>query len=1086
LILPTPTDQVGVLVANRGEIASRIIRTVKARGYRAVAVQSRDEAAAGAAAGLHVALADEVITLTGVGASAYLDTDALVAAAESSDCELVHPGYGFLSESASFAQACTDAGLTWVGPDAEALLLFGDKRATRQRAEELGIPVVPATGLLTSDSEESESAIQNEESLNSARELLAEHPSGIAIKALSGGGGRGIRIVSDTSDLAGAVRACAAEAQVGFGDARVFAEALITGARHIEVQVVGTPNGAVVIGDRDCSIQRRRQKIVEIAPAPGLSEKSRQSLHSDAERLLASADYRSLATVEFLVVDDQYWLLEVNPRIQVEHTVTEAVTGLDLVAAQLEVAAGRTPDDLETTPRGSAIELRISAETLLDSGAPTPSTGRIESVTWPTGPGTRIDTWVTAEVAVTGTFDPLLAKAIIHGPTLAVAAASARRALDELHIVGIETNIAVVAAILETLELGNATTSALDEHAEEIVVRALGLAMSKPVEAVSAPAESEWARFDTPELEAGESVLESTVSGTVVSVGEDHNEYVVVEAMKMHHPISGPRAAGVRHLVSVGDQVTAGQPLAILQGVSEGKAAVVEVPEPHPGVDEIQRRHAGVRDEAREAQLAKIRSRGRRTARENIEDLVDPGSLVEYGPLVIAAQLQRRSAEDLIANTAGDGLIGGTATIDGREAVVISYDYSVLAGTQGTRNHQKTDRLIQLAESKRAPIVLFAEGGGGRPGDTDRAPSSGLQVPTFASLARLRGTVPLIAIVSGRTFAGNAALAGVCDLIIATPEANIGMGGPAMIEGGGLGRHRPEDIGPVGVHSVNGVIDIVAEGEAEAVAFARESLQILQGRTNDESRNAVERPMGDDGARAAAERARTIVPADRLRTFAIRDVIDAIADADTFIEVRRNYAPGAVTGFIRVGGHPFALIANDNHHLGGAIDVDAARSFTQHLRLAQDHGLPVISLIDTPGFMVGPESEAEPGVRAFGDLFVAGAALTVPVGSVIIRKGYGLGAMAMATGGFDANNFTIAWPSGEIGPMGLEGAVRLGYAKELAAIADEAERKQREDELIAAEYEQGKALSAAMVFDIDDVIDPANTRDWLMTLTRRR
>lgn len=1086
MILPTPADQVGVLVANRGEIASRIIRTVKARGHRAVAVQSQDEAAAGAAAGLHVELADEVITLPGAGASAYLDADALVAAAESSDCKLVHPGYGFLSESASFAQACIDAGLTWVGPDAEALLLFGDKQATRQQAEELGIPVVPATGLLTSDSEESDSAIQNEERLISARELLAEHPSGIAIKALSGGGGRGIRIVSDTSDLAGAVRACAAEAQAGFGDARVFAEALITGARHIEVQVVGTPDGAVVVGDRDCSIQRRRQKIVEIAPAPGLSEEMRRSLHSDAERLLTSVDYQSLATVEFLVVDDQYWLLEVNPRIQVEHTVTEAVTGLDLVAAQLEISTGRTPGDLDATPRGSAIELRISAETLLDSGAPTPSTGRIESVTWPTGPGVRIDTWATAGVAVMGTFDPLLAKVIIHGPTLGAAAVSARRALDELRIEGIETNVAVIAAILETLDLGNATTSAFDEHAEEIVIRACGLTASNPVEAVSAPAESELPRFDTPELEEGESVLESTLSGTVVSVGEDHNEYVVVEAMKMHHPIGGPKAARIRHLASVGDQVTAGQPLAILQGVSEGQTAVAEAPEPHPGVDEIQCRHAGVRDEAREPQLAKIRSRGRRTARENIEDLVDPGSLVEYGPLVIAAQLQRRNVEDLIANTAGDGLIGGTATIDGNEVVVMSYDYSVLAGTQGTRNHLKTDRLIQLAESKRVPIVLFAEGGGGRPGDTDRAPTSGLQVPTFASLARLRGAVPLIAVVSGRTFAGNAALAGVCDLIIATPDANIGMGGPAMIEGGGLGRHRPEDIGPVDVHSANGVIDIVAEDEAEAVALARESLRILQGRTNDVSRNAAERSVGDDGVSAAAERARTIVPADRLRTFAIRDVIDAVGDADTFIEVRRNYAPGAVTGFIRVGGHPFALIANDNRHLGGAIDVDAARSFTQQLRLAQQHDLPVISLIDTPGFMVGPEAETEPGVRVFGDLFVAGAALTVPVGSVIVRKGYGLGAMAMAAGGFDASVFTVAWPSGEIGPMGLEGAVRLGYAKELSAISDRSERKRREDELIAVEYEQGKALSAAMVFGIDDVIDPADTRDWVLTLTRKR
>lgn len=1103
MIAANSAEAVGLLVANRGEIACRIIRSAKALGYRTVAVQSANEETLGSAAGLHVALADEVVTLPGVGASAYLDPDAIVAAARSTGCKLVHPGYGFLSESPRLACACAEAGLTWVGPDAVALELFGDKQATRVRAEWLGIPTPPATGLQALEDAGVES--DHGEALRATRALLNAHPSGIAIKALAGGGGRGIRIVSDPDELTGALRACASEAAAGFGDARIFAEALITGARHIEVQVIGTPDGTMVLGDRDCSIQRRRQKLIEIAPAPGLEDGLRQSLHNDAERLVASADYRSLATVEFLVAGHEYWLLEVNPRIQVEHTVTEAVAGLDLVAAQLDVAAGRTPSGLENVePRGAALELRISAETVLSSGDPAPSAGRISSLTWPTGPGVRIDTWAVTGVGVTGGFDPLLGKITVHGHDLSAAVDAAGRALAEFHTTGIETNAGMLQAITEVLELGNSTTSAYDEHAEEIGARAREKHAANPVEgstvdsakdsadggAASDQRDADSADHSEPELRAGESLLRSTMSGAVVSVSEQRSEYVLIEAMKMHHPVTGPNAAGVRHLVAVGDQVATGQPLVVLVDAETGGLEDVDRFEPHPGVAEVQNRHAAVGDEAREDQLAKIRKRGRRTARENIDDLVDPGSFVEYGPLVIAAQTRRRSVEDLIAKTSGDGLIGGPATIDGREVVVISYDYSVLAGTQGTRNHAKTDRLIQLAETKRVPIVLFAEGGGGRPGDTDRGPSSGLQVPTFASLARLRGKVPLISIVSGRTFAGNAALAGVCDLIIATPDANIGMGGPAMIEGGGLGRYRPEDIGPVDIHTANGVIDVLADDESAAVAIAREALGILSGtsseaRADDRGvgrRNSVgESPDGRLGDEKD-DRARTIVPADRLRTFAIRDVIDTIADDGTFIEVRRDYAPGAVTGFVRVGGQPLALIANDNRHLGGAIDVDAARSFTQHLKLAQDHEVPVLSLIDTPGFMVGPEAEREPGVRAFGDLFVAGAALTVPVGSVVIRKGYGLGAMAMAAGGFDATAFTIAWPSGEIGPMGLEGAVRLGYAKELAAIEDEAERKQREEELIAAEYEQGNAMSAAMIFDIDDVIDPARTRDWVLTL----
>lgn len=1123
MITANSAEAVGLLVANRGEIACRIIRSAKAHGYRAVAVQSANEETLGSAAGLHVALADEVVTLPGIGASAYLAPDAIVAAARSTGCKLVHPGYGFLSESPRLARACAEAGLTWVGPDADALELFGDKQATRSRAETIGIATPPATGLLKLDDNSSKAGPDPGpdagEALRAVRALLDAHPAGIAIKALAGGGGRGIRIVTESAELASALKACASEAVAGFGDARIFAEALITGARHIEVQIIGTPEGAVVLGDRDCSIQRRRQKLIEIAPAPGISESLRHSLYADAARLVSSADYRSLATVEFLVVGNEYWLLEVNPRIQVEHTVTEAVTGLDLVAAQLDIAAGRTPAGLENLePRGAAIELRICAETLLDSGEPVPSAGQIESLTWPTGPGVRIDTWAAAGVTVTGGFDPLLGKITVHGPTFAAAVDAAGRALDEFHATGIETNVGVLQAITEVLELGNSTTSAYDEHAEEIGSRARealsarsSVASAAVASAVDASADAEAASDlrvaasadrREPVLSAGESLLHATLSGAVVATSDDHSEYVLIEAMKMHHPVSGPKAANVHHLVAVGDQIMAGQPLAVLSGAELGETEEVVASEPHPGVAEVQARHADVRDEAREDQLAKIRSRGRRTARENIDDLVDPGSLVEYGPLVIAAQTRRRSVDDLIAKTSGDGLIGGPATVDGREVVVISYDYSVLAGTQGTRNHAKTDRLIQLAETKRVPIVLFAEGGGGRPGDTDRGPSSGLQVPTFASLARLRGTVPMITIVSGRTFAGNAALAGVCDLIIATPDANIGMGGPAMIEGGGLGRYKPEEIGPVDIHTANGNIDVLADDEASAVAIAREALGILRG-TRREARREIGREERkdsfDDSPEAEREkspedrlgdgkdeRARTIVPADRLRSFAIRDVIDTIADDGTFIEVRRDYAPGAVTGFVRVDGHPLALIANDNHHLGGAIDVDAARSFTQHLRLAQDHGVPVLSLIDTPGFMVGPEAEHEPGVRAFGDLFVAGAALTVPVGTVIIRKGYGLGAMAMATGGFDASAFVIAWPSGEIGPMGLEGSVRLGYAKELAAIRDEAERKHHEEELIAAEYEQGKAMSAAMIFDIDDVIDPARTRDWVLTLVRDR
>jgi acetyl-CoA carboxylase carboxyltransferase component len=476
--------------------------------------------------------------------------------------------------------------------------------------------------------------------------------------------------------------------------------------------------------------------------------------------------------------------------------------------------------------------------------------------------------------------------------------------------------------------------------------------------------------------------------------------------------------------------------------------------------------------------MAKRAKLGRRSARANIEDLVDPGSFVEYGPLVLAAQRSRRSEQDLIDNTPADGLVAGLATINGdvfnaaaSEAVVLSYDYTVLAGTQGMRNHAKTDRVIGLAARKQIPLVLFAEGGGGRPGDTDAGTAAGLDLDTFRSLAALNGKVPLISIVSGRCFAGNAALAGVCDVLIATPDANIGMGGPAMVEGGGLGVYRPEDIGPVEVQRRNGVIDLLARDEAHAVELAKRYLSYFQG------------PLAQWSA--PDERiARHIVPENRLRAYDVRTAVDAIADVDSVLELRPDYGVGIVTALMRVEGHPYGVVANSSHHLGGAIDAVAADKMADFLRLCESFGLPVVSLCDTPGFMVGPDSEKDATVRRFGALFIAGARMTVPYGTIILRKGYGLGAMAMAGGSFHASQFTVAWPTGEIGAMGLEGAVRLGFRKELDAIDDPAQRDAAFSQLVDAAYQQGKALNAATIFELDDVIDPAQSRSWIVRLRR--
>ncbi len=576
-----------------------------------------------------------------------------------------------------------------------------------------------------------------------------------------------------------------------------------------------------------------------------------------------------------------------------------------------------------------------------------------------------------------------------------------------------------------------------------------------------------------------ESPLTGTVVAATVAVGDMVREgdvVVVVESMKMEHDVVSPASGMVESVnVRAGQVVTAGDDLAAIRPV-EVTSAVVE---PEAKVDplgvradlaEVLERQSLTRDPARPAAVGRRHSLGRRSARENLDDLCDPGSFVEYGSLALAAQRDRRSVEELIASTPADGFIGGLATVNAESfglgssrCVVASYDYTVLAGTQGFYGHNKKDRLFELAARQRLPFVLFAEGGGGRPGDTSAPSVSGLDVMAFALFGRLSGLVPLVGIVSGRCFAGNAALLGCCDVIIATPDANIGMAGPAMIEGGGLGTFRPEDIGPVSVQSANGVIDVVAADEADAVRQARRYLGFFQGRLTEwdcEDQRLL----------------RSAIPEERMRVYDVRKVVSTFADAGSVLELRKGWGAGMLTCLARVEGRPVGVIANNPAHLGGAIDSDGADKAARFMALCDAFDIPLVLFCDTPGFMVGPEAERSAQVRHFARMFVVGASIDVPVVTVVVRKGYGLGAQAMAGGSFRAPAMTVAWPTGEIGGMGLEGAVRLGFRRELDASPDEESRRHLEGQLIEAAYRNGKALNAATHFELDDVIDPAETR----------
>lgn len=1093
-----------LMIANRGEIAIRIARGAGELGITSVAIYAEDDAQS-----LHVELCDEAIALNGRGASAYLDIEAIVSQAVSAGCDAVHPGYGFLSENPSFAAAVEAAGMVFVGPTTQSLSVFGDKAQARALAEANGVPVLDGVSQSVSEAE--------------AAAFFASHADGgVLLKAIAGGGGRGMRIVRSADELPDAYARCVSEATAAFGDGTVYVEQLVDQARHIEVQVIGDGSGAVShLGERECSVQRRHQKLIEIAPSPALAAETRQMLCDDAVKLAKAIKYRGLGTIEFLLDQrtGQHYFIEANARLQVEHTVTEEVTGVDLVRAQLKIASGSTLADLNLTQasvppsRGYAIQLRVNTETVTPSGEFKPTGGRLTQFSVPTGPGLRTDTYGYLGYTTNPNYDSLLAKLICYSPSpdYQDAVIRAQRGLKDFAVGGVATNLPLLQAIVagEVFQQNQFTTRYLDDHLMAFagasnVDDASGTGPAQPGAQVNsndplavlehgksgvASSESKAADVELlPEhIGEGEAAIAAPMQGTVVAFEVQPGDEVyagklvlVMEAMKMEHEVRAELSGVVERLgVAAGDTVFEGHPLIVLRrqevaAADEDESEELDLDYIRPDLQEVFDRKGAGLDENRPEAVAKRHKTGRRTARENVADLCDEGTFVEYGSVVVAGQRRRRSMEDLIKNTTGDGMVAGLGQINGdlfaedqSRAMIMSYDYMVLAGTQGMKNHDKKDRLFEVAEQFKLPVVLFAEGGGGRPGDTDGSGVAGLDCLAFTYFAKLSGLVPTVGITTGRCFAGNAVLLGCCDVIIATQGSNIGIGGPAMIEGGGLGVFTPDEVGPMDVQVPNGVVDIEVADEAEAVVRAKQYLSYFQG------------PV-DTWEAPDPRELRFVVPENRLRYYDMRKVIEGIADVGSVLELRPQWGIGIITALIRVEGRPMGLIANNPAHLSGAIDAPGADKGTRFMQLCDAYDIPIVSLCDCPGIMVGPEIEKTAVVRHAARMFVTSANIDVPLMTIVTRKGYGLGAQAMAGGGFKSTLFTVTWPTGEFGGMGLEGAVKLGYRKELQAIEDPAERAAAYEKMVADMYKRGKAVNMASHFELDDVIDPAETRHWIV------
>ena len=1112
-----------LLIANRGEIAIRIARAAADMGLKTVAVCSEDDTS-----NLHTRVADEVFQLEGKGARAYLDGEAVIAAAKATGCDAIHPGYGFLSEQATFAQQCAEEGITFVGPSVEHLGLFGDKARARIAAIEADVPVLKGIdGAVTIDE------------ARTFMESLGEGAS-VIIKAIAGGGGRGTSAVTDPAELKTVYERCQREAKAAFGVADVYVEEFVTRARHVEIQILGDVDGNIVhLGERECSIQRRNQKVLEVAPAPGLSEQLRRNIIDAAVRFAKKESYSNLGTFEFLVDETSqgehpFVFIEANARLQVEHTVTEEVTGVDLVQAQIRLAAGKLLTELGlddpdiAVPRGYAIQARVNMETIKENGAVRPASGTFAVYEAPNGPGVRTDGFGYTGYKTSTAFDSLLAKVITHTPTddFSVAVNRTIRALSEFRLEGVSTNIPFLQNILSHDEFvnGDVHTRWVDEHLVELAAAPQktvkrfvqidqsegtannsGLAgaqvdTSDPLALfnhdakVKAEQSQEDEMLETVEMSGpdGSIGMSSPIQGTIVTIDVSVDDEVragqalaVVEAMKMEHVIAADRDGIVREITMVaGDVVREGYPIVFIEEaeVTGGETTAREELDPdfiRPDLEEMYMRHAYTLDENRQEAVAKRYARGYRMPRENIDELMDPGSFKEYWPLIVARQHRRHDMDTLRRDTPADGLLAGTGTINGdlfdeerARAMVVHYDYTVLAGTQGGRNHYKQDRMFELANRFRMPLILFGEGGGGRPGDDAIGPGVAFDTHTFTQFSKLSGLVPLITVINGRTFAGNTALVACCDVIIATEGTTVAMGGPAMIEGGGLGIYTPEEIGPMSFQVPNGVVDILVKDEKEAVQVAKKYLSYFQGIVK-EWEAPDQRPL------------RHVIPENRLRLYDMRGIINTLADKDSVLEIREKFGIGVITSFIRVEGRPMGVIANNPHHLAGAIDSDGADKGARFIQLCDAFDIPVLSLMDCPGMMVGPDVERTALVRHCVRMFNAGANLTTPLFGVVVRKAYGLGVQAMCGASSRVGFFTIAWPTAEFAGMNIEGAVKLGYRKELAAIEDPEERKKEFELRVERSYEAAKAVNAGTGGGLDDVIDPADTRDWIASAMKR-
>ncbi|GAA1590593.1 carboxyl transferase domain-containing protein [Actinomadura kijaniata] len=1051
----------GILVANRGEIAVRVMRAADALGLPSTAVFARDDAASA-----HVRRAGSARGLPGEGVAAYLDGAAVVEAALAAGCDAVHPGYGFLSENAGFARRCAEAGLVFVGPRPEVLELFGDKARARDAAREAGIPVVPGTTGPTT--------------LEQARAFAGEHGA-VMVKALSGGGGRGMRAVYDVGELDEAYERCRSEALQAFGDGDLYVERLVERARHIEVQVVGDGTGVVHLWERDCSVQRRHQKLVEIAPAHGLPGDLRRRVLDAATALAGRVRYEGLGTVEFLVRGDEFWFIEANPRLQVEHTVTEEVTGVDLVQTQIRLAYGATLADvgLARTPqvRGVAVQARVNAETIDPDGTPRARAGTLTAFTPPSGPGVRVDTYGYTGYRTSLRYDSLLAKVIAWGPDQDAARARAERALAEFQVEGVPTNIGLLRAVLRHPGLPGADTAFVPDHLAELLA-----AGHRPLLTAPEPLREETAtRTPAPE---GTVPVPAPMQGVVVGVEVAEGDRVhrgaplmALESMKMEHVVRADAGGVVRLLnAAKGDLVDEGAALLFLEPADVPDRAAAERA---PGGDwsaevaEIGRRRELAHRMGGPAKVERQHATGRLTVRERVAALADPGTFQEIGALTGFAD---HDDEGNLTGVLPANFVAGTARIDGRKVVLGADDFTVRGGSGDAAIHAKQVFAEQYAREMRLPVVRLLDGASGG-GSVKMAMEAGYSYvpvnPAWDAVVDNLSLVPVVAACLGPTVGLGAARLVMSHLaVMVEGVGQLFTAGPPVVRGGTGEDLTKEQLGGAAVHRGNGTVERFVRTEPEAFEVIRAFLSYLPA-------SVFATPPVTAGADSPDRRADDLlsaIPRDPRAPYRLGPILDAVFDAGSVFRYA-EYGGGTVTALARLDGHPVGVIAADPFR-GATMSAEGAQAVTRLVDLCETFHLPIVSLTDQAGMTIGSAAERRATIRHGARAITAVYQARVPQAELILRRVYGVGGAGIVNRHRAVRSW--AWPSGDWGSLPMRGGVEAAFRARL----QDSDDPERDIALIRRRLAAvASPFRTAERFGVQDLIDPRDSRpllcDWV-------